>query len=183
MDQSNDQLNEFAQETQKKFTTTKKNSERYVLIMFTISIIIGLIASYFFYINIYASNSPAGAYILIFVGLGIIIGFVFYRFIGAIIGGIIGFLLPVVLIFIFIVGIFSYIGARLDMQINLKKQELEIENEPNNPELWNNKGYIYASHDKFVEAIDCFEKSLTIDPTFEIARINRDIAQKKKSIK
>ncbi len=35
---------------------------------------------------------------------------------------------------------------------------------PNNPEIWNQKGVILRSMGRYDEAVECFNKSLEIDP-------------------
>lgn len=49
---------------------------------------------------------------------------------------------------------------------------------PENKDLWNNLGYLYTRQEDFVQALKCYERSLALDPQFELARHNLSFVQK-----
>ncbi len=52
----------------------------------------------------------------------------------------------------------------LDYNKALKCYDNALEIDPNNANVWNNKGYVLGLSGRYKEAIDCYDKSLEIDP-------------------
>jgi predicted PurR-regulated permease PerM len=63
-------------------------------------------------------------------------------------------------------------AEEMSIPIGLDKERNDVQS------IWNNKGFNLYKYGKYQDAVNCYDQSIKIDPTYEIARNNRKEAMR-----